>query len=92
MTLCATRRLDLIAGLLALRAPLAHSALAGWDPVPQHLADLQVVERLDDKIVHPGAQKAVEAASGAEDAPKPSPDDLAPAEPEAPSPEPETAE
>jgi NAD(P) transhydrogenase subunit alpha len=45
----------------------------------------------DGEIVHPGAQKAVDAAGGAKDAPKPSPDDLAPAEPapdpEAPAPE-----
>jgi NAD(P) transhydrogenase subunit alpha len=46
----------------------------------------------DGEIVHPGAKKAVEAASGAKDAPKPSPDDLAPAEPEAPAPEPGKAE
>jgi hypothetical protein len=46
----------------------------------------------EGEIVHPGAQKAVEAASGAKDAPKPSPDDLAPAEPEAPSPEPDAAD
>jgi len=37
----------------------------------------------DGEIVHPGAKKAVDAASGKQDAPKPSPDDLAPAEPEA---------
>ena len=41
----------------------------------------------DGEIVHAGAKKAVDAASGKQDAPKPSAEDLPAAEPEAPAPE-----
>jgi len=46
----------------------------------------------DGEVVHPGAKKAVEAAKGPGDAPKPSAADLPAAEPEAPAPQPEKAD